>query len=790
MFAQPSFDLFKKSLKESIAPLVIVIGSGLSKAAGLPDWRGLRKNVQNQLDSLYVSKTSLDTSYSDPRHKKASITEDYWDFFQLARDILGQATYNGIIRGALETLEGEIPAGYTKIFELNPRGVVTLNLDNITGEAFAAHKLKSVIPIYGNQISKKWSVIRDEKSFLIYMHGHLHDHETWVLTKNELNNLLKEEGHSHFLKTMYLDYTVLFVGMSADDIAISSPLMKLKDSGFSAPRVFWLTNRLDSESDVWSRENDVQKILYKAINDAEHEQAISSFVDLVSKNVEEDLVKIPPAAALKKYFGDEIVERNPRKLANHESEVVRMSLSNILSERLNGLTGDAVYDAFDAFCRDYKYPIQTKSFYKDGSPPDNVFFGYRIVFPELGSGNFGEAYSATNADHENVCIKIMHSNIVNNREMIGGFRRGIRSMNILTKHAVSGVVPIRESFEMPPAIVMDLISGNSLQELFGNFGSIPWYVKIKIVGDIGEIISNCHKLPEMVLHRDVKPSNVMIDGLDYVDYDYIRLFVLDFDMSWHKNSSEKDIIFESRDDFGYLAPEQTDPSRLISTRSTKVDTYGLGMTAFALFGGKHPIAGWSMAADWEDRVKATTRQGYKLDWKCLPYRAARAIVDATKVDQSDRLDFISLFRRFEKLYGPASGQKLPAAIDLVTEELLALISDGQAYEWDDVQDRGRVAFSNGTSISLEVESNQHSLELGVRFSDSGSSVFKTRNQLLGEAKNAFEDSVRRLGYKLKRAVIAAGGIELCVSISAESSLEFSQNISLEFTPTVEKLRRI
>lgn len=384
----------------------------------------------------------------------------------------------------------------------------------------------------------------------------------------------------------------------------------------------------------------------------------------------------------------------------------------------------------------------------------------------------------------------MHSNIVNSREMIGGFRRGGRSLDILTKHNVDGVVKIRETFEMPPTIVMDLVAGNSLQELFSSVSSFSWGAKINIIKDICEIVSRCHKLPEMVLHRDIKPSNVMIEGLDYDSYEYARIVVLDFDMSWHKNSSEKDIIFESRDDLGYLSPEQTDPSQSTSTRSTKVDSYGLGMTAFALFAGRHPAAGWSMASDWQQRVETACRQGYKLEWRCLPLLLARTILAATKIEQSDRLDFTSFSRRLERLSYPASGRREGIPIDVIAEEFLAEISDGTRYIWDDVEDKGHVLFTNGTSVWVEVENSRKSLQLIVRFQDTGSAVFQAKKQLLGEAKSLFDVIAKTENASVKRSNIANSEVDLIASVIVDDTLIASKNLSRSIQPCVDKLRRI
>jgi serine/threonine protein kinase len=588
-----------------------------------------------------------------------------------------------------------------------------------------------------------------------------------------------------------LNHTVIFVGLSADDVAISAPLLKLKESGFSPSRLFWVTTRRDSQSDLWAKDNDVQKIIYSASSDVEHERFIDSFVDDIKKYIPSESNKILPKITETRVFGEVTsTAGSPRDIANLECEAVRKTLSNILVEKLRPYTGDELYENFDNFVKEYKYPIQTKSFYIDSLPPDNIFFGYEVIFPPLGSGNFGEVFQAIDSKGDVVCLKLMHSNIVTNREMIGGFRRGIRSMDILNAQGINGVAKIIESFEMPPTIIMNIVPGNSLQELFVHAKDFSWGTKINIISEIGNIVDDCHKLPEMVLHRDIKPSNIMVEGLDYADYSYVKIYVLDFDMSWHKNSSEKGIIFESRDDFGYLAPEQTDASRRISTRSAKVDSYGLAMTAFSLFGGAHPVPGWSMSHEWENRVQQTVKTGFSSIWSCLVRRMSRAIIDATKINQEERLDFSSFWRRVTKIRDPASGATNNQPIDLIAEEILSGIANGRDYSWDDVLDRGRVNFFNGTSVEILVDENQTTLNISLRYGDLGSTQFKTRNQFIGEAKDLMDAFSHKVNAKIRRVNLNHGVLEYNSTISAESNLSFCKSISKELLLPIDKLLKI
>jgi serine/threonine protein kinase len=428
---------------------------------------------------------------------------------------------------------------------------------------------------------------------------------------------------------------------------------------------------------------------------------------------------------------------------------------------LKNLEGDELYDEYERFLVKYSKAIKTKAFYEDqNEPEDRVFFEYELLYPELGKGNFGKVFQAHDKKRNWVAIKVLHSSILFNRDMIGGFRRGIRSMKILTDSKVDGVVPLIESFEMPPTIVMQHVQGNSLEELFKDIARFSWQSKIRICAEIAEIIHSCQRLPETVFHRDLKPSNVMIEGLDWDTYEYEKLTVLDFDMSWHKNSSERDVVFETRDDFGYLAPEQTDPTQTISTRVAKVDSYGLGMTAYALFGGSHPRPSVTMGEKWHDAVLSAVRKNYSLSWKCAPYRLARTLVAATTVEQQDRLDFPVLNVRLRKLNLVSKSEELFSRYpDFIAEELLSRIAGPRFYEWNDNVDSGMLKTISGGSVEVSIDPRDESTSLAVRYADPGAIQYRNRNVILGQIKAEIDKYCEHSGIKVTRANIGHGTLD-------------------------------
>ena len=80
------------------------------------------------------------------------------------------------------------------------------------------------------------------------------------------------------LSNLYLDHIVLFVGVSADEIAISRRLLELRATGFKPNAIFWLTTRTDPVTAQWASDAGVMMINYQALDNAEHDTVIQLLV--------------------------------------------------------------------------------------------------------------------------------------------------------------------------------------------------------------------------------------------------------------------------------------------------------------------------------------------------------------------------------------------------------------------------------------------------------------------------------------------------------------------------------
>src|ERR1044072_4301955 len=439
---QASYRLFRRDYAEGKAPLVIVCGSGLSAPANLPTWPMLRAKLQAEAEARAQTLSQMGEALLLQRVAAARKQESPWIAFKLLRDILTPSVFERLIEEELTPdPEVDIPKSYLELCRLRPRGIVTLNLDKFAGEAFLKVTGDSQItPIYGSELAQKWYAIVQSHTYLLYLHGVLEDPSSWVLTQDDLTNLTKTEGHAHFLRRLFTENLVLFVGISPDDVALSGRLLELTAGGFRPRNLYWLTTRVDAAAEQWAVAGHVSLIQYPSRTLNDHNTAIQKLVrDCLafrsSDEPEAPLVNSSPA--LSKTAPSDTID--PLKLANEDPETVRYTLAITLNDILvrAGKDEEKRFSVYRDFCKKYSFALN-RAFYRDGES-FNTWFDYELEFPAIGQGNFGEVYSAKDRNGDLVAVKIMHSSIFGKDDMLGGFRRGVRSMQFITENSTPGI---------------------------------------------------------------------------------------------------------------------------------------------------------------------------------------------------------------------------------------------------------------------------------------------------------------------------------------------------------------
>jgi len=216
---------------------------------------------------------------------------------------------------------------------------------------------------------------------------------------------------------------------------------------------------------------------------------------------------------------------------------------------------------------------------------------YRIIH-QLGEGGMGVVYLAEDTTlGRRVALKFLSTTT---KEYRARFLREARAVSALTHPNIATVFDYGETGEGQPYIVMELIKGESLSDKL-RAGSLPLPEAVRIVSYIAEALGEAHH--QGVVHRDVKPSNVVITERGQVK-------VLDFGLvkqiaehSGLGGGSDQKTLPSTRTRSDvivgtplYLSPEQA-TGKDVDGRS---DLFALGAVLYECITGQSAFAGGSL----------------------------------------------------------------------------------------------------------------------------------------------------------------------------------------------------
>ena len=205
---------------------------------------------------------------------------------------------------------------------------------------------------------------------------------------------------------------------------------------------------------------------------------------------------------------------------------------------------------------------------------------YQIV-RELGRGAAGTVYLARDvALHRTVAIKVVAGAEHGGVDSCERFRREARMAAQLVH---PNIVPLFAFGECDDAmyIVMQYVSGGSLAERLRRDSRLPAAEVRGILADLALALDHAHR--RGVVHRDVKPENVLLDA------DSGRAMLVDFGVAtrpwWEVPRTDAGRAFGTP---AFMSPEQAlgDP-----TVDGRTDVYAIGVLGYAMLAGTLPFAG-------------------------------------------------------------------------------------------------------------------------------------------------------------------------------------------------------
>lgn len=628
-FTQPNYIELSSKIKERRVRLVLWIGAGLSKKANLPLWNELKSKLVEDVRSV-LAQIPLDcrNAKDEKNFTELTVEKNPWVSFQRLSTSF-RTTYESGIKKYLTPIDKVSPEVYKDIWQIPClQGVVSLNLDSLASQGFADTGKRDIRRFLGNKIGPNIDALKDlHRPFLVQLHGEIDDAKSWVFTHDEIQKLLADQAYTEFCKSIFSTYTVLFLGVSVEDLAISAHFERLKDAGISLTGNYWLTPNANYNTIRFCEENGIHPIFYTP-DDANHNEVdlcIKSFLPHVEKEIEEDY---PPA--IDSVFADlEIESKNINEMTEEE---LRYHLNSQALSIFSTDTHDSFIKFSDFISQNHRYCHRA---WYIPSPGEDTVFGYNIEY-EIASGSFGTVYKA-NKDGKEYALKVLNNSYLKNKEMMQSFRRGIKCMRILTKNNIPRTAHYHSCSEIPAMVVMDFVSGQNLKNYISSHSSVLFCEILEFAIQIGETLREAHKLAERILHRDLRPENIMVTENHQTGE--CQLTILDFDMASHKNAYEKTIVNNSAN---FIAPELMSPIRDVSTRSSLVDSFGFGLLLYYLIAKKEPVVNMHKSTEWNSHVAERCNQIKNSPWRSVPYILARVIIASTKDTQSERIDLTQI----------------------------------------------------------------------------------------------------------------------------------------------------
>ncbi len=207
----------------------------------------------------------------------------------------------------------------------------------------------------------------------------------------------------------------------------------------------------------------------------------------------------------------------------------------------------------------------------------------------LGFGGMSEVHLARDMRlHRDVAVKVLRADLARDPSFYLRFRREAQNAAALNHPAIVAVYDTGEAETAAgplPYIVMEYVNGVTLRDIVHTDGPMPPKRAIEVIADACQALNFSHQ--HGIIHRDVKPANIMISTTNAVK-------VMDFGIAraiadgGNRVTQTAAVIGTAQ----YLSPEQArgDP---VDARS---DVYSLGCVLYEILTGQPPFVGDSPVA--------------------------------------------------------------------------------------------------------------------------------------------------------------------------------------------------
>ncbi len=288
-------------------------------------------------------------------------------------------------------------------------------------------------------------------------------------------------------------------------------------------------------------------------------------------------------------------------------------------------------------------------------PGDECLTGQRVgvydILERVGSGGMAEVYRGKHASlNREVAVKVLHRNFATSGEFRARFEREAQTVAALRHPNIVQVYDYgihdsgsddhgtgspenntegRGQADALPYMVMEFIRGETLQDVLSARERLPLSEALPLIRALASALDYAHG--EGLVHRDVKPSNVMLRGTQAVltDFGVARL------VSGQNMLTQTGVVGT----LDYLAPEQITAHQEVDHRA---DIYAFGVMVYQMLTGRLPFRGETAAAVLFAHLQ-TPAPDPRGDFAGVPQAAAEAIMRALAKDRNARYESAGAF---------------------------------------------------------------------------------------------------------------------------------------------------
>jgi serine/threonine protein kinase/tetratricopeptide (TPR) repeat protein/TolB-like protein len=259
--------------------------------------------------------------------------------------------------------------------------------------------------------------------------------------------------------------------------------------------------------------------------------------------------------------------------------------------------------------------------------PGAVLAGRYEILKMLGEGGMGTVYKAKDQELDRlVALKVIRPEYANHQETIRRFKQELILARQVTHRNVIRIFDLGIADNLK-FITMDFVEGRDLSKIISERGKFPLREACDIVRQICSGLDAAHA--EGVVHRDLKPQNIMLDAQG-------RVFLMDFGLA---RSTELVGMTRTGALIGtptYMSPEQARGEKA----DARTDIFALGVIFYELITGKRPYKDEPMMATLVRRTKELATAPSQVD-SAVPQSVSEIVMKCLQIKTDLRYQNVS-----------------------------------------------------------------------------------------------------------------------------------------------------